>query len=150
MSQATQLQQVCTFYLGELCFGIDVLKVQEVLKAPALNRVPLARRTICGLLNLRGQIVTVVDLRHCLTIGDVDRPAKQMCVIVYGQDSNASLLVDRMGDVLELEAGQIEEPPHTLPANIRSLVSGVCQLDKGLLLMLDLAKTLDLDFVKGA
>ena len=93
-------RQYCTFYLDGHYFGVDVLKVQEVIRYQEMTRVPLAPPVVRGLINLRGQIVTAIDLRRRLDLPD--RPADQLPVnvVVQTDDGAVSLLVDEIGDVL--------------------------------------------------
>jgi purine-binding chemotaxis protein CheW len=137
-------QQFCTFFLDGLRFGVDVEKVQEVVPFQEMTRVPLAPPTVRGLLNLRGQIVTGIDLRRRLDLPE--RPADNLPlnVVLRGEDSPVSFLVDEVGEVIEVAADAWEQPPHTLPGRIRDLIQGVYPWEDELLLVLDTAKTLDL------
>jgi purine-binding chemotaxis protein CheW len=139
-------RQLCTFFLDGLRFGVDVQKVQEVVPYQELTRVPLAPATVRGLLNLRGQIVTGIDLRRRL--GLADRPAESlpMNVVLRGEDSPVSFLVDDIGEVVEVAADAWKRPPETLQGKVRELIQGVYPLQDELLLVLDTAKTLDLNF----
>ena len=136
--------QYCTFLLGEHYFGIDVLEVQEVLSHREMTRVPLAPPAVCGLINLRGQIVTALDLRRRL--GLPDRPAGRhpMNVVVSTDDGAVSLLVDEIGDVLSVPEDAFEPPPETLRGPARSVVRGVYKLDGRLLLILDTKRAVTL------
>jgi purine-binding chemotaxis protein CheW len=136
-------KQFCTFFLDGLRFGVDVQKVQEVVPYQEMTRVPLAPPTVRGLLNLRGQIVTGIDLRRRLDLAE--RPADQLPtnVVLRGEDSPVSFLVDDIGEVLEV-AGDGETPPVTLRGKVRDLIEAVYPLDGELLLVLDTARTLDL------
>ena len=138
-------QQYCTFYLDGLFFGIDVQMVQEVIRRQEASRVPLAPRSVTGLINLRGQIVTAIDLRRRL--GMVDRPADRdpMNVVVRGHDGAVSLLVDEIGDVLEVEEDEIQAPPSTLHGTSRDLIHGIFKLESRLLLLLDIEQMLGID-----
>lgn len=127
-------QKFCTFYLGEYFFGVDVLQVQEVIRFQKMTRVPLAPYAIRGLMNLRGNIVTAMDLRRRLNMSD--RSADFMCLIIPTADTVISLLVDRVGDVLELEDSQFEAVPNTLDPQIRSMLSGVYKLESEILMIL--------------
>lgn len=138
-------QQFCTFHLDRLYFGIEVLQVQEVIRSQIMTRVPLATRSVRGLINLRGQIVTAIDLRERLGLPPLDDGREPMNVVVRTAEGAVSLLVDEIGDVLETEAEQYEEPPETLPAWARELITGVYKLPDRLLLVLDTEKTLMLD-----
>src|SRR5271166_4522923 len=121
------LRQFCTFSVADLYLAIDVLEVQEVIRYQEMTRVPTAPRVVRGLINLRGQIVTAIDLRRRL-----DLPP--------GPDDGAvSLLVDEIGDVLEFECHKLERPPATVPAVVRELVTGIIMLEDRLLLVFDTA-----------
>jgi purine-binding chemotaxis protein CheW len=138
-------RQFCTFSLGELLFGIEVLKVQEVIRAQNMTRVPLAQRAIRGLINLRGQIVTAIDLRESLGLPPLAEGQEPMNVVVRTDEGAVSLLVDEIGDVLETEAAMYEDPPETLPPHARELIRGVYKLPERLLLVLDTDKALRLE-----
>ena len=135
-----ETNQFCTFFLDDLFFGVDVLSVQEVLRYQEMTQVPLAPSVICGLINLRGQIVTALDLRHRLHLPE--RPAGQlpMNVIVRTDDGAVSLLVDEIGDVLEVTDDAFESPPETIHGVARELIRGVYKLEGNLLLILDTEK----------
>jgi purine-binding chemotaxis protein CheW len=139
-----QRQQLCTFFLDGLRFGVDVQKVQEVVPYQEMTRVPLAPPTVRGLLNLRGQIVTGIDLRRRLDLPE--RPADRlpMNVVLRGEDSPVSFLVDEIGEVIEVDADARERLPETLRGRVRELIQGVYPLEDELLLVLDTVKTLDL------
>jgi purine-binding chemotaxis protein CheW len=104
-------RQYCTFFIDGRFFGLDVLKVQEIIRYQVMTRVPLARPVVRGLINLRGQIVTAIDLRRRLELGD--RPDDQLPVnvVVHTEDGPVSLLVDEIGDVLEVPERDFEPPP---------------------------------------
>src|SRR5438445_13850572 len=97
--------QLCTFYLDGLRFGVDVQKVQEVVPYQEMTRVPLAPPTVRGLLNLRGQIVTGIDLRRRLELPERGAGALPLNVVLRGEDSPVSFLVDDVGEVIEVDAG---------------------------------------------
>ena len=137
-------KQFSTFVVDGLLFGVEVEKVQEVIRYQAMTRVPLAPFVVKGLINLRGQIVTAVDLRSRL--GLPARPAADlpMNVVIRHDEGAVSLLVDEIGDVLEVEEGAFELPPGTLAGEIRELVRGVYKLKEALLIALDTDKILNL------
>ncbi|MBX9678077.1 MAG: chemotaxis protein CheW [Gemmataceae bacterium] len=130
-------RQYCTFYLDRLMFGVEVQKVQEVIRYQEMTRVPLASRVVKGLINLRGQIVTAIDLRRRLEFAD--RPADQMPmnVVVRTDEGPTSLLVDDIGDVLEVDENSFEPPPETLRGVARDVIRGAYKLKDRLLLTLD-------------
>lgn len=133
----TPPRQVATFMLDQLYFGVEVLKVQEVIKHQELTRIPLAPPVVEGLINLRGQIVTAIELRRRLGLPDRSSDALPMNVVVRTADGVVSLLVDEIGDVLEVEPSQYETAPDTLAGPTRDLVRGVFKLKDRLLLLLD-------------
>jgi purine-binding chemotaxis protein CheW len=136
-------QQFCTFYVDRQFFGVPVQQVQEVIRYQEMTRVPLVPRVIRGLINLRGQIVVAIDLRRRLKAPE--RPENQlpMNVVVRTADGALSLLVDEIGDVLEVQEGTFERPPETLQGIARELVSGVHKLPSALLLILDTEKAVN-------
>jgi purine-binding chemotaxis protein CheW len=136
--------QYCTFYVDGHYFGLDVLKVQEVIRYQEMTHVPLAPPVVRGLINLRGQIVTAIDLRRRLEL--TERPADQLPVNVVVQtgDGAVSLLVDEIGDVLEVQEKWFEQPPDTLKGTARELIRGAYKLEGRLLLILDTERTVSL------
>jgi purine-binding chemotaxis protein CheW len=110
-----------------------------------MTRVPLAPPTVRGLLNLRGQIVTGIDLRRRLELPERASGSLPMNVVLRGEDSPVSFLVDEIGEVIEVAADAWERPPDTLQGRVRELIQGVYPLPDELLLVLDTAKTLDLN-----
>lgn len=141
----TVARQFCTVRLGELLFGIAVLEIQEVIRAQPMTRVPLAGAAVHGLINLRGHIVTAVDLRERLGLGARAGGQDPMNVVVRTADGPVSLLVDGIGDVLEVAESDREAVPATVPPAARAMVTGVYQLPGRLLLALDTAVVLDLE-----
>jgi purine-binding chemotaxis protein CheW len=133
-------QQFCTFFLKGQFFGVPVQQVQEVIRYQEMTRVPLVPQVIRGLINLRGQIVMAVDLRHRLGIEPRADSELPMNVVVRTEDGAVSLLVDEIGDVLEVEDDCFEHPPETLQAQARELVHGVYKLRDHLLLELDIKR----------
>lgn len=135
------LVQFCTFSVDGLSFGVKVQEVQEVIRYQQMTRVPLAPRVVGGLINLRGQIVTALDLRERLELPPRPEDRQPMNVVVRTIDGVVSLLVDEIGDVLEVSDDQYEEPPETLDGVARTLVRGVFKLEDSLLLILDIEQS---------
>lgn len=131
--------QLCTFFLNGIYFGIDVLKVQEVIRHQEMTPVPLAPADIRGLINLRGQIVTVVDLKRRLEMLENTTNDEQLNFnIVLNTDSElVSLLVDDVGDVVEVGDNNFETVPATLKGKIRQLLQGTYKLQDDFLLVVD-------------
>ena len=132
-----------TFTVAGHELGIAVLEVQEVLRAQGLTPVPLAPRAVVGLMNLRGQIVPALDMRRILSLPDRDEGQEPLSVVVRTEHSAVSLLVDEIGDVVELEASSFELPPQNVDAGLRALLRGVHKLKDRLLLVLDVERTVD-------
>jgi purine-binding chemotaxis protein CheW len=128
--------QLCTFNVDRLFFGVEVTTVQEVLRAQPMTRVPLARAMVRGLINLRGQIVTAIDMRAYLGFPERVDGEPPMNVVIRGSESSVSLLVDSIGDVIEVPASAFEAPPSTMKAEQRRLIAAVCKLPEQLLLVL--------------
>lgn len=132
--------QFCTFYLDQLLFGVDLQGVQEVIRNLQMTQVPLAPGVVRGLINLRGQIVTAVDLRQRLALEPLPADALPMNVVVRSDDGAVSLLVDEIGDVVEVEESTFERAPETLNGPVREMILGVHKLDGRLLHVLDTEK----------
>jgi purine-binding chemotaxis protein CheW len=144
-SELTQTsQQFSTFFVADLFFGVAVLRVQEVLRYQPMTRVPQAPAVIEGLINLRGQIVTAIDMRRKLKLPPRDKDQAPMNVVVRTQDGPVSLLVDEIGDVLDVEAATYEPPPDNLDPEARRLITGVYKLKNRLMLVMDAERTVDL------
>lgn len=137
-------RQLCTFHVGDLFLGIDVQQVQEVFRYQKMTRVPLAPSAVRGLINLRGQIVTAIDLRTRLGLPERPHGQLPMNVVVRGDDGAVTLLVDEIGDVQEVNADDFERPPETLRGPIRELIVGAYKMTDRLLLVLDTAHALQL------
>ena len=140
-------KQLCTFYLDKYCFGLDVLEVQEVFRFQEITSVPLAPDVITGMINLRGQIITAINLR--LRLGMEPRVEGQvpMNIVVRASDDVVSLLVDRIGDVMEISNEKYEPAPDTIKGPMRDLVTGVYKLRDKLLLVVDTKKVVNFDAV---
>jgi purine-binding chemotaxis protein CheW len=132
--------QFCTFYLDGLLFGVELKGVQEVIRSLEMTQVPLAPEVVGGLINLRGQIVTAVDLRRRLELEARPPEALPMNVVVRSDDGAVSLLVDEIGDVVEVEDTTFEPPPETLRGKVRAMIMGVHKLENNLLHVLDTEK----------
>lgn len=143
-------KQFCTFYLNGLFFGVEVLRVQEVIRYQEMTCVPLAPHMIEGLINLRGQIVTAIDLRGRLGLpGRAQDAELPMNVVVRSDDGAVSLLVDEIGDVVQIKDDIYDPPPETLTGVAKDLIQGVYKLEQRLLLILDTEKTVAISSSSG-
>jgi purine-binding chemotaxis protein CheW len=134
--------QFCTFHLDQFLFGVDVRKVQEVIRSLKLTRVPLAPEVISGLINLRGEIVTAIDLRRRLELPPRPPGVEPMNVVVQTGAEAVSLLVDAIGAVVTVTPEAFEKPPETLTGVARDLILGAYKLKDRLLLALDVEKAI--------
>lgn len=139
-----QRSQFCTFYLDHLLFGVELKDVQEVIRQVETTKVPLSPDVVTGLMNLRGQVVTTIDLRRKLELEPRPLGASAMNVVVRSDDGAVSLLVDEIGDVVEVEESTFERPPETLRRSVRNMIVGVHKLNKQLMHALDTEKACDL------
>ena len=140
----TEKRQFSTFYVDGDFFGVEVEKVQEVIRYLEMTRIPLASQMVSGLMNLRGQIVTAIDLRKRLERGNRPEGTLPMSVIVRTGDGIVSLLVDEIGDVLEVDEECFEPPPETVRGVARELIRGAYKMDGALLLALDVEETVQI------
>ncbi|KQX68064.1 chemotaxis protein CheW [Angustibacter sp. Root456] len=129
--------QLATFTLDGHVYGVDVDRVQEVLRSQPRTRVPLAPPAVAGLVNLRGQVLTAIDLRTRLGLSERGDGVEPMVVVIRVAGEPISLLVDSIGDVVDVDPQDFEPPPDTLVDTGRDLVLGVYKLPGRLLLALD-------------
>lgn len=124
--------------------GIPVLTVQDVLGPQRLTRIPLAPTEVAGVLNLRGRVVTAIDLRRRLKLPPLPSHEKQMSVVVDNDGELYSLLVDSVGDVIQIPRGELEANPATLDRDWQEYSRGVHQLEDVLLIILDVTRLLNI------
>lgn len=133
-------ESYCTFRVDDLYFGVEVCQIQEVIRYQHTTRVPLSPTVVQGLMNLRGQIVTALTLRHRLGLKDSEDDSRPMNVVIRTADGPISLLVDEIGDVVQVDQNRFEPPPETLQGEQRELIRGAFKLEDRLLLILDTEK----------
>ncbi|MFJ1269295.1 chemotaxis protein CheW [Legionella lytica] len=138
-------RKICTFYLDNYFFGLDVSQIQEVIRYHEITAVPLADETISGLINLRGQIVTAIDMRKRLDFPMLQEGQNSTNIIVRTDDGAVSLWVDDIGDVIDLAGDTFEPPPENLEGEIRNVLKEVCKYENKLLLILDIGQVLTLN-----
>lgn len=131
------MSRIVSFQLGDTTYAIDAMCVVELLRAQPITPVPRAPSMIAGLLNLRGHIIAAVDLRRRLGLAATAQSSSCMNIIVRTDAGPVSLLVDRIGDVLELDESRFAPPPDTLPGALRGLVAGSYSFPDRLVLVLD-------------
>lgn len=136
---ASLTHQICTFHLDDLFCGVEVGEVQEVVRRERITMVPLAPPAVVGLINLRGDIVTVLDPRRCLQLSGRTSDCTGVNMVVRNNGTPISLLVDRTGDVVTVDEQCFEPLPETTQHLRRDLVRGTYTLAHRLLLLLDTA-----------
>ncbi|EMB15167.1 chemotaxis protein CheW [Rhodopirellula europaea] len=130
-------RQFCTFFLDDHFFGVNAHQVQEVIRYQEMTQVPLTPASVAGLINLRGQIVTALDMRARLGYSNRTEEKLPMNVVIRSDDGAVSLLVDRIGDVIDVNTEDYESLPDTLQGPARDYVEGAYKLDNQLLLVLN-------------
>ena len=140
----TDIVQLATFFLKDELFGVNTLHVQEILTYQEITSVPLAPDYVRGLINLRGQIVTVIDLRSRLGFEKLEEERAGMNLIVNSDEGLMSLLVDNIGNVLDISVDRLLPPPGTIRGVAVHYIQEVCQLEEELLIVLDLQSILQL------
>lgn len=140
---ASNAKEFVTVQLAGQCLGIPVLAVHDVLKAQTITRIPKAPPSVAGVLNLRGRIVTAVDLRIHLGFEEREEEAETMSIVVEHNGDPFSLLIDSVGEVLALPDEQFEKTPVTLDERLRAVSSGIYRLEEGLMVVLDVARLLE-------
>ena len=138
---AQALQLVSVEVVGQ-SWGIPIAAVREVLGPQSLTPVPLAPPAVAGFLNLRGRIVTVLDLRATLGLGRTEEPERATEIVIEQDGELYSLMIDGVGDALTFPASAMEQPPQIMDARWRGLTDGIIKLDGKLLLVLGLDRML--------
>ena len=143
MDDNPQLTDYVTFTTAGQIFGLPIARVQEVFRPTRITRVPLAGAQIAGVLNLRGRIVTAIDMRSRLGLPVREGAAAPMAIGIESRSESFGLLVDALGEVLRLSDGDIEANPVNLDRKLAGVSAGVHRLDGQLLVVLDVDRVLD-------
>jgi purine-binding chemotaxis protein CheW len=144
MTDTAKLSDYVTFSAAEQMFGLPIERVQDVFKPSRITRVPLAGPEIAGVLNLRGRIVTAIELRIRLGLGAREGGNGPMAIGIESRGESFGLLVDAVGEVLKLSENELEANPVNLDRNLGRVSAGVYRLDGALLVILDTDRVLDL------
>ena len=132
-----------TVTIAEQRFGIPILQVQDVLREQTVTNIPLAPKEVAGSLNLRGRIVTAIDVRKRLGLPDKDGDVPSMSVVVEHNNELFSLIIDSVGDVLRFKDKYYENNPGTLDPVWRDVSTGIYQLEEELLVVMDVSRLLE-------
>lgn len=134
---------VATFFIDDVFYGVPISQVQEVLAGQVMSRVHMAPPAVAGLINLRGRIVSVIDVRRVLRAGSSGIAGDAMNVVMNAGEDQVSLLVDRVGDVVAVDDARVEDAPATLRGVAREFIRGVYSGGERLLLLLDTRRMLE-------
>jgi purine-binding chemotaxis protein CheW len=149
MSQPAQTEihsntvELASFYVGEALCGMDILKVQEINKLIEMTRVPQAPEYVLGILNLRGEIVTVVDLGNKLGLKSTEMSDKTRNIIVNSNGEHIGLMVEQISDVIHAEWEKVEAPPANIGGVQGKYFTGVFKTEDRLIGILDVEKVLE-------
>jgi purine-binding chemotaxis protein CheW len=144
MAEKTDLSEWVTFTIAGQLFGLPIACVQDVFKSARITRVPLAAAEVAGVLNLRGRIVTVIDMRRRLGVGHRADGGVPMAIGIEANGESFGLLVDAVGEVLKLPVAAREPNPINLDRKLAALSGGIYRLDGELLVVLEIDRVLDL------
>lgn len=139
------MTHLCTFRVDDMVCGFEVNCIQEVILAQRMTRVPVISPVVAGLINLRGQIVTAIDMRKRLGAVEREAGALAMNLVVRTENGLVSLIVDDVADIVDLDVARLEEPPSTLKGVLAHLTRTVYKDPKGLILVLDVERTVALE-----
>ena len=149
MSQPAQTEihsdtvELATFYVGEALCGMDILKVQEINKLIEMTRVPQAPEYVLGILNLRGEIVTIIDLGKKLSLKSTEMSDKTRNIIVNSNGEHIGLMVEKISDVVQAEWEKVEAPPANIGGVQGKYFTGVFKTEDRLIGILDVEKVLE-------
>jgi purine-binding chemotaxis protein CheW len=138
------MTQLSTFHVGKYLFGVDVSLVQEIVRLQTITPVPLSGKDIAGLINLRGEVLTAINLRARLRLAPAVTERDPINVVIRVDEEPVSLLVDEIGGVQEISQVPFEATPATVDAHVRHLLLGAYTLPDRLLLSLDARKVLSI------
>lgn len=137
--------QVCTFRVGQLYCGIPISAVQEVIQSASFTRAPLAPGAAIGLVAIRGDVLTVIDLRMTLCLDPAPPELQPINVVVNVANEAISLWADAIEDVVVVDPAAGQDPPETLMPGVRTVISSVYELGDRLLLLLDPARVTEVE-----
>lgn len=145
-----RLIQLVGFVMGKELFGVDILMVQEIIREAFITPIPNSPEFIEGVINLRGSIIPVIDLRKRLGLLKDDKQSEDTWILILNiEDRVTGFIVDSVSEVLKIQKGTIKPPPDIVVAGLQSqYIEGVCKIDKGLMVLLDFDRILLIDEIK--
>ena len=139
----TNMHDYVTVFISDQLFGIPVLEVHDVLRGLNLTKIPLAPPEVAGALNLRGRIVTAIDVRQRLGLPEREEDENSMSIVVEHQGEPYSLLIDSVGEVLSLDLNELQPTPVTLNSCWKEISGGVYRLENKLLVLMQIEQLLN-------
>jgi purine-binding chemotaxis protein CheW len=145
-----RLMQLVGFVIGKELFGVDILMVQEIIRETPITPIPNSPNFIEGVINLRGNIIPVIDLRKRLNLRDMTAPAGQTWIMILNVNGRITgFIVDSVTQVLKVPSNSIKPPPDIVVSGLQSqYITGVCRIDKRLLILLDFSRILLVEEIK--
>jgi purine-binding chemotaxis protein CheW len=140
--QDAELIQLVTFSIGEEEFGVDILKVQEIIRMMGITKVPKAPNFVEGVINLRGNVIPIVDLRKRFGLDAREHDKHTRIIVIEINSTIVGFIVDAVSEVLRIPAGTVEPPPPVVAGFDSEYISGVGKLEDRLLILLDLNRLL--------
>lgn len=149
-SEKEQLIQLVGFKIGKEIFGVDILMVQEIIRSAPITHVPNSPEFVEGVINLRGSIIPVIDLRKRLNLHTANYEIEKDWILILDISGRVTgFIVDLVTEVLKIQEDSIEPPPDILVAGLHSqYIRGVCEIEKELLIILDFNRILLVDEIK--
>ena len=146
---ADELLQLVSFKIGSEEFGVDILKVQEINRMVEITKVPQAPHYVEGVINLRGKVIPIVDLRKRFSLEVKEHDKNTRIVVVDIGGNIMGMVVDSVSEVLRLPSNTIEPPPEIVTGINSEYIKGVAKLEDRLLIFLDLSKVIDVSELTG-
>lgn len=143
--QENELLQLVTFGIGEEEFGIDILKVQEIIRTMAITKVPNSPPHVQGVINLRGKVIPVIDLRSRFLLESKQHDSQTRIIVVDLHRVVIGFVVDGVSEVLRIQSNTVEPPPPVVSGIESEYIKGVGKLDDRLLILLDLDKLIPIE-----
>lgn len=140
--------QLVVFNIGKELYGVGIDNVQEIVRVPEVTEVPDAPAFLEGVINLRGRIVPVIDLRKRLRLQGMEKTKSTRVLITENGKSQVGLLVDSVSEVLKVQPDDIEAPPEMVSAIGVEYITGVAKMEERLIILLDLKKILSIEDMK--
>lgn len=143
MNEKNIIKQFVVFKLEDEEYGIDILRVKTIEKMSAITRVPKTPPYVKGVINLRGEVVPIIDLREKFNLKAAEESEDTRIIIIYVDDVTIGLIVDSVSEVIEIDSASIEEPPETIGNIEMSNIFGIGKLNDRIIILLDVYKILN-------